>query len=434
MKKEKREYFSEVLVSLGFVILILLSSCKKDNPVIPPIEPPPVVKDTVAISVEGTTHRSIEVIVQCTMNNYRSSVLLFRTLNAKDTLVAEFPITVRDTTIIDDDNGNGLQLNTEYSYYAVTEDTAGQRRDTSNQITARTLAATSHNYTWQEYNIGNWQSVLYDVWGTDENNVWAVGIIYIDNKFYGGLHYNGTDWIPDSTVGGYAIYGFSQSDIWVAGGGIFKRYGNTWQDMTVTYPVFNDNGPYTSLWGTSSNDMYFGSTRGKIIHWDGHNAQIAASGYQNPLHDLDGYTENFIISVGTDLTRPSSTAFYDGSSWNNYSFVDNSYSLNSVSIVIPNEIYWGGEGIFRTLNGVFSRVFNSGYYVWDIDYNRSNGEIVSCGSFDGVYIYNGLDWTSYQGIASNDHSSYSGIFLTGNTIFCVGSNNSQATIIIGTKN
>ena len=262
-----------------------------------------------------------------------------------------------------------------------------------------------------------------------------MGTIIINDTAYGALKWNGIEWKAVKKNGGsQAIYGFSNTDIWLAGGGIFQFNGNTWAELTERYPVFNDNIPYTSVWGTSSNDMYFGSTRGKIIHWDGHNAQIAASGYQNPLHDLDGYTEDFIISVGTDLTPPSSTAFYDGSSWNNYSFVDNSYSLNSVSIVIPNEIYWGGEGIFRTLNGVFSRVFNSGYYVWDIDYNRSNGEIVSCGSFDGVYIYNGQDWTSYQGIASNDHSSYSGIFLTGNTIFCVGSNNSQATIIIGKVN
>ncbi len=110
MKKEKREYFPSGLVSLAFVILILLSSCKKDNPVIPPIEPPPVVKDTVTISVEGTTHRSIELNIQSTINDSSLRIKLFRIFNSAETLIAEYSILVTDTTTIDDNNGNGLQL------------------------------------------------------------------------------------------------------------------------------------------------------------------------------------------------------------------------------------------------------------------------------------------------------------------------------------
>ena len=108
MKKEKREYFPAVLVSLAFVILILLSSCKKDNPVIPPVEPPPIVKDTLTISVEGTTHRSIELSIQSTINDSSLKIKLFRVFNSAETLIAEYPILVTDTAIIDDNNGNGF--------------------------------------------------------------------------------------------------------------------------------------------------------------------------------------------------------------------------------------------------------------------------------------------------------------------------------------
>ncbi len=119
-----------------------------------------MVKDTVTISVEGVTHRSVELRVQSTTNNDQLTIEIYRTLNNKDTLVSAYPITRTDTTIIDDNNGEGLQLNTEYTYYAVTVDTAGEIKDTSNIVTARTLAPTSHVYTWQEYTIGDFGSTL----------------------------------------------------------------------------------------------------------------------------------------------------------------------------------------------------------------------------------------------------------------------------------
>lgn len=61
----------------------------------------------------------------------------------------------------------------------------------------------------------------------------------------------------------------------------------------------------------------------------------------------------------------------------------------------------------------------------------SVGEVVASGAFDGVYIYNGLEWKSLQGVVSQDETTYTGIFLINETIFCAGSNDSRAKIIIG---
>ena len=121
---------------------------------------------------------------------------MIRTLNSITTTVAEFSILVKDTTIIDDNNGTGLLLDTTYTYFAVRVDSVGQLKDTSNIVTQKTLAPTSHNYTWQEFTIGDWQSALYDVWGTDENNVWAVGSVTINDTVYGVLKWNGIEWLP----------------------------------------------------------------------------------------------------------------------------------------------------------------------------------------------------------------------------------------------
>ncbi len=292
----------------------------------------------------------------------------------------------------------------------------------------------------QEYTIGDWQSALYDVWGTDENNVWAVGSLTIGGKFYGALHWNGIEWIPDSTVGGYAIYGFGASDIWVVGGGVFHYDGGEWiqkdkkivngNAIPLDLVLFN-NTPYTSIWGTSSSNLYLGNAWGKIIHWDGSKADLVSENYSEPLNDMEGYSSDFIIAVGTDFTPPASTLYFDGLSWSDYPNIDNGYSLNAVTIVNPYEIYWAGEGIFRTTRENQIQVFSSGYYIWDIEYNKLTGEVVASGAFDGVYIYNGLRWENFRGNISNDETTYAGIFLINTTIFCVGRNDNKAKIIIG---
>jgi hypothetical protein len=414
-----------------FSSLILLS-CKKDNPVIPPVEPPPLVKDTITISLVQVTHSSIVINIKSTTNNPNSTIELYRQLNNKDTLAAGYPITVKDTTITDDNNGRDLLLNTEYKYYAVRTDSTGEKKDTSNIVTARTLAATNFNYTWQVFSIGEPGSVLYDVWGTDENNVYACGSITINDTVYGILKWDGIEWLPLKRNGGFnAIYGFSITDIWSVGGAVIYFNGTEWVDYTYKDPIINNNQSYYSVWGTSSSNLYFGSGRGKIIHWDGSSAEIVFSNPDNVyVNGLDGYSSDFIIGVGTGMIPPLLAVFYDGNRWDNLP-INSDWSLNSVSIVTRKHIYFGGDGIFELKNGNFSRIFESGYYIWDIEYNKQNGITVASGDFDGVYINNGLEWRNYKGQITSDNTSYAGIYLTNNTIFCVGSTVNEAKIIIG---
>ena len=108
------------VLTLIIFLSLLIASCKKNNPVEPP--PPSAQKDTITISITGVTFRSVELRVETSTNVLNSTIELYRTGDNTDTLVAVYPITVTDTTIIDDRNGNGLTFNTEYSYYAVSRD------------------------------------------------------------------------------------------------------------------------------------------------------------------------------------------------------------------------------------------------------------------------------------------------------------------------
>ena len=114
-----------------------------------------MLKIQLLVSVESFTHRSITIKIQSTANSPQSSIRVLRNFNSITTTIAEYPIQLKDTMIIDDDNGTGLLLDTTYTYFAVRVDSLGQLKDTSNIVSQKTLAPTSHNYTWQEFIIGD---------------------------------------------------------------------------------------------------------------------------------------------------------------------------------------------------------------------------------------------------------------------------------------
>jgi hypothetical protein len=414
------------------LILIIIYNCKEEPPVVPPQPPPLGVRDTITLSVEQVTHRSTVVNVKTTTNNQNSTIQLYRQFNNADTLVAEYLITTTDTSIIDDNNGNELELNTTYTYYAMRKDTTGEKKDSSNFITATTLAATNFNYTWQEFAFGEPGSVLYDVWGTDENNVYSCGVIIMGDTVYGVMCWDGKEWKPVKRNGGlFAIFGFSETDFWAVGGGVWHYNGLEWEEYTFRDPVITNNISYKSVWGTSSNNLYMGSGGGKIVRWDGSHAEIVFTNSDIVhVNDLDGYASDFIIGVGTGMVPPLLAVKYDGTSWNDLP-ISSDLSLNSLSIATRNHIYFGGDGVFEMNRNSFLRIQSFGYYIWGIKYNKQTGVTVASGAFDGVYIHNGMEWRDYRGHISSDNSRYSGIFIANNTIFCVGSTTSEAKIIIG---
>ncbi|MCO6473858.1 MAG: hypothetical protein J5I57_09025, partial [Melioribacteraceae bacterium] len=261
---------SRSLITIIFLTsyFLILNSCNSTEPP----KPPPVIEptDTVTVSITDKTHRSITVNVKTTLNNKNWKIELFREKQAEeDTLLTDFSVETEDTTIIDDNGGKGLELETEYGYYTILSTEAGEVKDTSEKVIGRTLGATSHNYVWEEYTIGE-SGALYDVWGTDENNVYAVGGVRINDTTYGVIHWDGTQWKPELKVGGkYAIYGFDRDDIWITGTSIYHYNGSNWIRVSDQDPILNEYITYTCLWGTSSENLYFGNQGGKIVHWDG---------------------------------------------------------------------------------------------------------------------------------------------------------------------
>lgn len=83
-----------------FIVLYCFISCDTTEPPNPPPPPPTVYKDTITVTIEDVTHRSITVNIKTTVNNPNSTIKLFRIFNSTEAQVSEYPITVNDTSII----------------------------------------------------------------------------------------------------------------------------------------------------------------------------------------------------------------------------------------------------------------------------------------------------------------------------------------------
>jgi len=88
---------------------------------------------------------------------------------------------------------------------------------------------TSHKFTWTVDTLtapDAWQILIDDIWGTDENNVWAVG--HSDDYDYQIWHWDGETWKNISPVlqnirpSYHQIHGFSEDDIWIVGRAIYQ--------------------------------------------------------------------------------------------------------------------------------------------------------------------------------------------------------------------
>ncbi len=423
-----------------------MSSCNTTEPPIKD-EPPAVVKYTITISVTQTTHRSITLKITSTFNKPAKSIELYRRRENKDTLVESYTAFTLEKEIIDDDSGKGFIIDTEYKYFAVRVDTTNKWIDTSEIITARTLPPTSHEYTWEEFIIGDDgnSNVLYDVWGTDENNVYAVGGVTINDTTYGIIHWDGTEWKPERKIGGlHSIYGFSENDIWAAGGTVVHFDGNKWNPIdaklvnnqaVILDPVLFENREYTCIWGTSSDNLYLGNLRRNIVHWNGRFASVEDLPEDGIVFDIHGIDKNHIIAAGNDLYLPGFAFTKDQNSWKLIpELLFEHIDLESVYTRNSKEAYLCGSGIVDYFDG--KSTLHSDITTQALNKIRGNKETADMFAvgYKEILHFNGIDWKSYRTeLSIINESNFRSVFLVGKKVFIVGYRGSKGIIIIGTK-
>ncbi len=359
-------FITKLLVLLLLPLLFTTVSCNK------PTEPPP--PENYALEIIAVDASCSEVWLE--VKSPEISLPKSFTLTENGEEKGSVTLDKSDTTIIIEN----LLPKKSYKY---------QLKNTehkSNQTEITTLDTTSHNFTWQTFEFGeHGHSVLYDVAIIDENNIWAVGEIYMndangnrDPKAYNAVHWDGNEWKlkritvlykgNNITPTLYGVFAFSPTDIWFSSGVPIKGDGDNWTqyhlfDMGI---LSQQDGYLTKVWGSSSNDVYYVGTLGTIAHWNGSSWKKIESGTDVDLLDVWG--------------SPAGKTVWACGYKNDYS----TSTLLRIEAGIPEIIYTG-----------FSNNQNNGYFIGPISGIWSNNNYrVYMMNWDGIYLQ------------KNDHKFY----------------------------
>lgn len=295
--------FAFILCSLSF----LLVSCNTTEP------PPPVngngndkPKPKITLTVDDTSPTEVWLN------------LITENISLPDTLkLIRNNDTVKTIELFDSSfviYQDSLLPSQSYSYQV----TSIEYQVSSEPVNAVTMDTTSHNFTWEVFEFGeHGNSVLRDVAIIDENNIWAVGAIYLkdstganDSKAYGVVHWNGENWTPKklfynnnsiiSSIRGILI--LESNDIYLAAGSIFHWNGVS-SNAEIVYSRQNlshPDGTLEKVWGDASS-IYAVGNYGSIAHYNGTTWRKIESGTDVDLRDVWGQ-ENIVWVSGYEET------------------------------------------------------------------------------------------------------------------------------------
>jgi hypothetical protein len=439
---------TKLLVIILLPLLFTAVSCNK------PTEP---TTGNVTITFEDASCTEVWLAVNTGNISLPGNFILYE----NNTRKTEITLTQRDTVIVIEN----LLPKQNYSYKLMNSN------NVSNEALAITLDTTSHNFTWQTFEFGEYgNSVLYDVAIIDENNIWAVGEIYMndangnpDPKAYNAVHWDGTKWelkrIKTNACGGVdyppvkAIFAFSSSDILFAhiDGSISNYNGIKFtNDCSLITQL---NGSANKIWGKSNSDYYVVSGNGFIAHWNGSSWAKIESGTDVDLLDVwgspDGKTvwacgENLqktnllkiqnnqakIVFEGNYPMQTVKNRFSDGllSLWTN--------SSNFIYVLSPYNLYrcktnttGEGEEIYPYndyFRGAYIRIRGTGV-----------NNLFTSGNKSTITHYNGVSWKIYNELRS-EYQYLAGLAVKENLIVSVGEKfegifDYKAVIIVGKK-
>jgi len=132
---------------------------------------------------------------------------------------------------------------------------------------------TSHNFVWRADTLGELNaSILRDVAIINDTLIWAVGELVHpgDREFYGAAVWNGKEWklkllmdsVWNSPVRPYGIWAFSENDIWLVSGNIWKWNG---EKLIAKWPgerIIPKHG-FTKIWAAKKELYIFYGSKGR---------------------------------------------------------------------------------------------------------------------------------------------------------------------------
>ncbi len=358
-----------------------------------------------------------------------------------------FSLSTQDSLLYID----SLMPNQSYKFKVVIN-TTNNPQPTTNEVLAQTMDTTSHNFTWQTFEFGQHSSsVLYDVAIIDENNIWAVGEIYMNDSLgnpdptsYNAVHWNGIKWelkrIKTNACGGViyppikAIFAFSSNDILFAHiDGSISHFNGV--DFTNDCSLITQlNGSANKIWGISKNDFYVVSGNGFIAHYNGSSWTKIESGTVLNINDIWGVKDD----TGNNLIYCSAYDFGSGGEKKLLKMEKNKIGevnwaqnkeLYTCWFNTPHKLYAGGEGLFYKIYENWKEEVISHYFIFRVRGNGLN-DIWTSGGFGFAAHFNGNSWKIFNEISLVD-GNYIGLTVKQNIVTLVGQETRKAVITIG---
>ncbi|MBK7632457.1 MAG: hypothetical protein IPJ23_17485 [Ignavibacteriales bacterium] len=442
-----------IVVFFVSIALLLLNNCDSTDPKLEP---------ELLLELEHVS--CTEAWLELTTNNVQLPVTI--NLLKNDSVYHIFNLSTKDSLLYID----SLLPNQNYKLLA----TMQQGNNISNELSVTTLDTTSHNFTWQTFEFGQHQhSVLYDVAVIDENNIWAVGAIYMNDSLgvpdpqpYGIVHWNGNSWrimkiIVQNPSGGNSllvptgIFIKSASEIWLASGGVFIYNG---EKVSNAYWLINYSGYNGGIFNNGENakkvllfdftKSYTVGNKGAVGFFNGTTWSRVESGTTVDLLDMSvtpdgktiwacGYTDDYGTSALIRIKGGiSEKVFEDFSNSQN-----NGYYVGPISGVWSDNDYrvfmmnWGGIYLQRNNNHFFlekeiARFSDVGFGIDGTAYNN----VFACGE-GFVGHWNGYSYKEYPGLFQQQRT-FKSVKTNSNTVCAVGLDYnspiySNAVIVLG---
>ncbi|MCL4278781.1 MAG: glucosyl transferase [Ignavibacteriaceae bacterium] len=432
----KRVIFGALIISLS----LLLQACNTTDP-----PPPDGEKATLELKLEDVS--CIEAWIELTTTNLQlpATITLEQINPAGDTLSHISILNTQDSLLYID----SLLPNQTYKFHT----TIQAFNHTSNELSVTTMDTTSHNFTFETFTFGGTagSSVLYDVAIINENNIWAVGEIYVADTsqngytMYNAVHWDGNQWelkriLYDGNIWTIkTIFAFNQNDIWFSA---FVRYdGQKFIELPIS-PILT-GWSINKIWGSSSRNLYVVGNNGNIVFYNGTSWSRIESGTELQFTDIYGASdpktgEPEILAVCT-RNLPLAKGIYriKGNTAVEISSVPIQWELAGVWFIPNRHYYVVGSGIYEKKSLTDSLWLNKPlditHYVTPKIRGNGLNDVFAVGAFGETLHYNGVSWKSYIEETGLNSGGYFSVCVKNNTMVAVGFTYQSAVVTIGKR-
>ncbi len=441
--KAGKSYFkvTHIPVISVLLIFILFSECNTTEP--------PINGKEISLKFEDVSCTEAWITLTTTNLQLPATVTLKQDNQTRSTI----DLIKADTLLYID----SLLPNTSYTFQSIIHPFNHSDDVFSNELTVTTMDTTSHDFVFTTYTFGGQAGTctLYDVAIIDENNIWAVGEIYLldslgqpDPQAYGAAIWDGQSWklkklfynsnIPVTPRG---IFVISPSEIYLASGSIFRWDGSS-SSVQLVYSRLNlpdPNATIEKLWGSSGSSIYGVGNAGTIVRYQNGAWGKIESGTDVNINDVFGITDQtsnqqkvfcavsnvFEISDHKILTIDENNKI-DSLHW------DQDRRINSVWSDNGWIVYTSGGGVFNNKPGRWME--ETAIPLYYTNRIRGNGlnDIFVAGDFGLLAHFSGTGWKIY-----NEYlfvASSLSISVNRDVIAAVGRQGEKALIIVGKRN